>query len=145
MIDKKATSVKGVVPYLRLPVGAEPYLEGMRCSNCGATYLGSRAACGKCFAVGSLAATRLSNSGTLYNYTIVHRSFPGIKTPFVSATVDLDDGVTIRGNLVDIVPDPERIRFGMPVRVVFRDCGLTDASGAVFISHFFTPAEINLP
>ena len=37
------------VPYIKLPEGAAPYLEGQKCSSCGAMYLGQRMACGKCF------------------------------------------------------------------------------------------------
>jgi hypothetical protein len=39
---------------------------------------------------GALKPERLANTGRLYNYTIVHRSFPGVETPFISAIVDLE-------------------------------------------------------
>jgi uncharacterized OB-fold protein len=42
-------------------------------------------------------AESASNSGTLYAYSIVHRSFPGIEVPYVSAIVDLDGGGTVEG------------------------------------------------
>ena len=51
----------------------------------------------------------------------MHRSFPGIEVPYVSAIVDLDDGTAIKGNLINIDPDPEKIEFDMPVEVVFDD------------------------
>jgi uncharacterized protein len=135
------TEIKGAMPYVRIPQDGEPYLEGQKCGACGEIYLGPRRACGNCLAVGGFAPVRLSTTGRLYNYTIVYRSFPGIKTPFVSATVDLDGGGTIRGNLVDVEADPKAVTFDMPVKMVFRDTGLSDESGATFISHYFVPAE----
>jgi uncharacterized OB-fold protein len=85
---------------------------------------------------------RLSNRGTLYVYSIVHRSFPGIETPYISAIVDLDGGGTVKGNLIGVDPDPEKIRFGMPVEVVYKDAlGRKDKEGNAYISYFFQPAD----
>jgi uncharacterized protein len=135
------SNIKGAMPYVRIPQDGEPYLEGQKCGACGEIYLGPRRACGNCLAIGGFVPVRLSTTGRLYNYTIVYRSFPGIKTPFVSATVDLDGGGTIRGNLVDVEAGPNAVTFDMPVKMVFRETGLSDESGATFISHYFVPAE----
>jgi uncharacterized OB-fold protein len=82
----------------------------------------------------------LANSGKLYSYSIVHRSFPGIDVPYVSAVVDLDDGVAIKGNLIDVEPDPAKIQFDMPVEVVFKDAlGHKDRDGNSYLSYFFKP------
>jgi uncharacterized OB-fold protein len=84
----------------------------------------------------------LSNRGTLYTFTIVHRSFPGVAVPYVSAVVDLEGGGTIKGNLINVEPDPQQIAFGMPVDVVFGDAlGRKDAEGNSYISYFFQPAS----
>ena len=82
------------VDFLKIPENGEPYLEGHKC-QCGAIFLGARSICSKCGARGKIAATRLSNRGKLYVYSIVFRSFPGIQTPYVSAIVDLDGGGTL--------------------------------------------------
>jgi uncharacterized OB-fold protein len=83
---------------------------------------------------------RLSNRGTLYAFSIVHRSFPGVAVPYVSAVVDLDGGGSIKGNLVNVEPDPEMIAFGMPVEVIYRDAlGRKDAEGRAYVSYFFQP------
>ena len=82
----------------------------------------------------------MSNAGTLYTYSIVYRSFPGIEVPYVSAVVDLEGGGTIKGNLIGVEPDPNKIRFGMPVAVVFKDAlGRKDKEGASYLSYFFQP------
>jgi uncharacterized protein len=119
-----------------------PYLQGHRCGGCGAIYLGARANCGRCFARESLAPVRLENRGTLHAYSIVHRDFPGVAVPYVSAIVDLDGGGTVKGNLIEVEPDPAKLRLGMPVEVVYRDAfGRRDPSGNAYVSYFFRPAQ----
>jgi uncharacterized OB-fold protein len=131
-----------VVDFLKIPDGGEPYLEGHRCKSCGATFLGERTVCSKCGARGALGAVKLSNKGKLYVYSIVHRSFPGIAVPYVSAVVDLDGGGTVKGNLIGIEPDPAKIRLGMPVDVVYKDAlGRKDREGNSYLSYFFQPAS----
>ena len=107
------------VPYLKIPENGEPYLEAYKCGQCGATFLGERDVCSKCGARDQMSAVTLPNTGKLYSYSIVHRSFPGIAVPYVSAIVDLDDGTAIKGNLINVDPDPESIPFDMPVEVVY--------------------------
>lgn len=127
------------VDYLRIPEDGEPWLEGSKCKACGAVYVGSRSVCSKCATRDAMETIRLGSTGTLYSYAIVHRSFPGIEVPFVSAVVDLDEGGTLKGNLVDIEPDPDVIEFGMPVKVVFRDAlGRKDRDGNEYLSFFFS-------
>ena len=131
-----------VVPYLKIPEGGDPYLEGHKCGSCGATFLGERAVCSKCGARDQMSTVTLPNKGELYAYSIVHRSFPGIDVPYVSAVVDLEDGTAIKGNLIGVEPDPEKIPFGMPVEVVFDDAlGRKDKDGNSYLSYFFKPAS----
>jgi|TARA_B110000091_G_C13732537_1_gene439694 uncharacterized OB-fold protein len=129
-----------VVDYLKLPENGDPFLEGHKCSKCNAMFLGERKVCSSCFSRGSLEAVKLNNTGKLYSYSIVFRSFPGIDVPYISAIVDLDGGGTIKGNLIDVEPDPEKIKFDMPVEVIFDDAlGRKDADGNSYISYFFKP------
>ena len=129
------------VRYLKVPDAGEPYLEGSRCAECGAVFLGERENCARCGARGALDTIRLADTGELYSYCIVHRSFPGIEVPYVSAIVDLDGGGTVKGNLVKVAPDPARITFGMPVRVVYGDAlGRKDRDGNAYLAYFFEPA-----
>jgi uncharacterized OB-fold protein len=96
--------------------------------------------CSKCGARDQLETKRLSDRGTLYAYSIVHRSFPGVAVPYVSAVVDLEGGGSIKGNLIGVEPDPEKIAFGMPVDVVYKDAlGRKDADGNSYVSYFFEP------
>ncbi len=131
-----------VVDYLKIPDDGDPYLEGHKCGSCGAIFLGARNVCSKCGARDQMKAVRLSNRGKLYSYSIVYRSFPGIDVPYISAVVDLDDGATLKGNLIDVEPDPKNIEFDMPVEVVFGDAlGRKDREGHSYLSYFFKPAS----
>ncbi len=138
--EKAAQGPLPVVPFLKLPEGGDPYLEGYKCKSCSAIYLGERSVCAKCGTRDQLEPTRLANTGTLYVYSIVHRSFPGIEVPYVSAIVDLDGGGTVKGNLINVEPDPEKIEFGMPIEVVYKDAlGRKDRDGNSYLSYFFQP------
>ncbi len=132
-------SLPGVV-YLILPEGVEPYLEGHKCNQCGSIVLGARNVCSSYFARDIITPIKLNNTGKLYSYSIVFRSFPGIEVPYISAIVDLDGGGTVKGNLIDCEPDPEKIDFDMPVEVIFDDAlGRKDKDGNSYISYFFKP------
>ncbi|HXQ11451.1 MAG TPA: OB-fold domain-containing protein [Caulobacteraceae bacterium] len=130
-----------VVAFLKIPESGDPYLEGYKCENCGQVFLESHPSCAACRKRDTLKAYRLSNKGKLYNFTVVHRNFPGVEVPFISAIVDIDGGGTLKGNLVDIVPSPEALKFDMPVDVVFRDAGRKDREGNSYLAYFFTPAK----
>ena len=136
-----AAKPKPVVDFLKIPESGEAYLEGYKCSNCGEVFLGEHPACAACRKRGTLQPYKLSNTGKLYNFTVVHRNFPGVEVPFISAIVDLDGGGTLKGNLVDIVPSVEALKFDMPVDVVFRDAGRKDKEGNSYLAYFFTPAK----
>ncbi|HMV72439.1 MAG TPA: OB-fold domain-containing protein [Pseudomonadales bacterium] len=117
------------------------YLAGSRCTACNAVFLGERRVCAACGARERMVTRRLGDRGRVYSFTAVCRSFPGVPVPFVMAVVDLDDGPTLRGTLCDV--EPRQVRFDMPVRVVFRDSGQRDASGAAYISFAFVPEREN--
>lgn len=130
-----------VVDFLKIPDNGEPYLEGHKCSACGSVFLGERSVCSKCGARDQIKSVRLANEGELYVYSIVHRSFPGVQVPYVSAIVDLKGGGTVKGNLIGIDADPDKIKMGMPVKVVFQDAlGRKDRDGRSYLSYFFQPA-----
>jgi uncharacterized protein len=137
----EATQPLPAVDFLKIPAGGDPYLEGHKCKACGSVYVGERTACSKCGARDQIEAVKLANNGQLYVYSIVHRSFPGVQVPYVSAIVDLEGGGTVKGNLIGIDPSPDKIKMGMPVRVVFKDAlGRKDRDGNSYLSYFFEPA-----
>ena len=133
------TSLRPATSYTRLDSEGKPYLQGSRCEACQAVFLGQREHCGRCGARSQMEPMALAQRGRLYNYTIVYRSYPGIKVPFISAIVDLEGGGTVKGNLLEVTPDPQHVHFGMSVRMVFREAQIASAEGAGYIAHFFVP------
>jgi uncharacterized protein len=135
------TDARPIKPYVKLPSGDRPYLAGLVCKACDEVLLGGapRLACPKCAGREGFKEIRLAETGSLYNFTTVERSFPGVATPFISAIVDLDGGGVLKGNLRNV--NRTKVKFGMPVRVVFDDAGRTDKQNNTYISYFFEPVE----
>ena len=138
---KPEPTTKGATSFIKIPKDGAPYLAGAKCQNCGEVYVGDREVCGKCFARNKMDSVKLAATGKLYNYTVVHRNFPGVPVPFISAIVDLDGGGTLKGNLLGVEPDPAKIKFDMPVKVVIKDAGRKDKEGNSYLAYFFEPAN----
>lgn len=138
---KTTADIRPIKPFVKLPPGDKPYLAGLVCKACAEVLLGgaTRLACPKCGGREGFTETRLAETGSLYNFTTVQRSFPGVPTPFISAIVDLDGGGVLKGNLRNVAP--AKVSFGMPVKIVFDDAGRTDKQNNSYISYFFEPAE----
>lgn len=141
MESDETPKLKPATPYLKLAEDGRPFLLGSRCTSCDEVFIGQRVNCANCTARDSITPIELGTTGRLYNYTVVHRSYPGIKVPFISAIVDLDAGGSLKGNLIEIDPESSDLAFDMPVKVVFRGAEIANPAGAGFVSHFFTPAK----
>ena len=128
-----------IFPFIKEGDG-RPYLAGSKCGRCGHVYVGERAACAKCTARDAMAPVQIAGTGRLYDFTIVHRSFPGVETPFVDAIVDLDDGAHLKGTLLGVTPEPDAIAFDMPVRVEFREAVPVGANRP-YLTYVFVPAD----
>jgi uncharacterized protein len=113
-----------VVDYLVL--AEPPYLRCKECSNCGAVFLDRRNACAACGGLPFI-EKRVSRSGRVAAFTIVHTAKPGVRVPFVAVMVDCD-GVLVRANLVNINPTPDSVHTGMRVELVTHEIGV-DARG----------------
>jgi uncharacterized OB-fold protein len=129
------------MPYLKIPESGSPYLEAHKCTSCGALTLKERLACGKCGARGASQPQRLADTGKLHAFSIIHRAFPGIEVPFISAIADLDGGGTIKTNMIGIEPDPEKIELGMNVDVVYEIAPRKDAEGNEYMTYFLKPSQ----
>lgn len=140
---KKATPTgpRPILPFLRLPTdGGEPYLVGQKCGACGAVYLGKRVACSKCYAAGPFSEIPLSRKGKLHVFAIVHQSMPGVPTPYVAAIVDLPEGVCVRATLKDVEPDPQALKFDMPLEMI-TGVSQQDRDGNDVVAFWFRPAK----
>ncbi|HWD29112.1 MAG TPA: OB-fold domain-containing protein [Rhizomicrobium sp.] len=137
---KPEPTTKGAVPFLVVPKdGSAPYLAGSKCTKCGEVVVGTRETCGKCGARKGMEHVKLAGTGKLYNFTIVHRNFPGVPVPFISAIVDVDGGGTLKGNLLGVEPKPDAIKFDMPVNIVIKPVPQKDKDGNSYLAYFFEP------
>jgi uncharacterized OB-fold protein len=121
-----------------LYIGARPYLKAKACTSCGARFFDRRIACGKCGGQ-EFENARVRNQGVVTSFTIVHRAAPGIPAPYVSAIIETDDGTSVRSNVVNCEPDPERVKLGMKVKLTTYSIG-TDDEGTEAIAFGYEPA-----
>ena len=126
-----------LVSYLAIDNGP-PHLVANTCDQCGARYLDRRNACARC-GTRDFSQKALATTGKVSSFTIVHRAAPGVKVPFVSAVVELDDGASVQANIVDTEPDPDHVALGMPVKLTTFVAG-TDDNGTEAVAFAFAPA-----
>ena len=93
-----------------------------KCNACDKAYFYPRDFCPNCHSR-DVTWVQSSGRGTVYAFSIVHRSPPPWRAncPYVTALVEVEDGARIPTILVEVEPDPEKIQIGMPVEVVFDD------------------------
>lgn len=81
---------------------------------------------------------KLAETGRIYTWSIIYRSFPGIDTPFIDVIVDLDDGAHIKGILKGVDPDPQTDYFDMPVQVDFQEM-IPPGADERYLVYYFQP------
>ena len=126
-----------LVQYLSLD--GDPHLVANECTSCGARFFDRRNACASCFAT-DFRQVDIPTEGELKSFTIVSMAAPGIPVPFVAGIVDCG-GTSVRGNVVNVEPDPEHVSLGMKVRLTTFPIG-TDAAGTEAIGFGFEPREV---
>ncbi|MEJ5975848.1 OB-fold domain-containing protein [Novosphingobium sp. PS1R-30] len=125
---------------IRIGSDARASIAGFRCDACGAAFTERTLACRACASRTPPAEFRAAETGHLHTWSVVHRSYPGVAVPFVSAIVDLDDGLTLKGTLHGV--DVENLRHGLPVALVFDDAGgARDKEGVPYVGFHFQPRE----
>jgi uncharacterized protein len=124
-----------LVDYLVLE--GEPHLVAHECTACGARFFDRRNACASCGDTG-FRNVDVPTDGVLQSFTIVSFAAPGVSVPFVAGIVDCG-GTTVRGNVVNVEPDPEHVTLGMKVRLTTFPIG-TDSVGTEAVGYGFEPA-----
>lgn len=124
-----------LVDYLVL--GDNPHLEANECTACKARFFDRRNACASCFGT-QFSKVKISSSGIVRSFTIVTFAAPGVPVPFVAAIIDCD-GTSVRANLINVEPTPEKVSLGMKVRLATYSLG-TDDNGAEAIGFGYEPA-----
>lgn len=119
-------------------IGADgrPSIKAYRCGECGAVVTEQTMACRACASRNAPEPFEATDKGKVHSWTTVLRSYPGVEVPFVSAIVDLDDGLTLKGTIKGV--DGDAVRGGMPVRLVFDDAGgAHDKEGVPYVGYHF--------
>jgi uncharacterized OB-fold protein len=96
-------------------------LRVQRCDACGTRRFIPAELCPRCGAAGC-EWEQVSGKGRVYTFTVIRRGpTPAYQAdaPYVIAHVELDEGPRMISNLIGC--DPEAVRIGMPVEVVFED------------------------
>jgi uncharacterized OB-fold protein len=123
-----------LVDYLVL--GDDPHLVAHECSACGARFFDRRNACAACGAT-DFADVGVATAGELRSFTIVSFAAPGVPVPFVAGLVDCD-GTSVRGNIINVEPDPDHVKLGMKVKLATQPMGV-DEQGVEAVSFGFEP------
>lgn len=95
----------------------------MHCDDCQRAYFYPRPICPQCFSRGTR-WVQSTGRGTVHAFAIVHRPpTPAFQSrvPYVAALVELEEGVRVPTLLVGVEADPEKVRIGMAVEVLFED------------------------
>ena len=123
-----------LVDYLEL--GDQPHLVANECTSCGARFFDRRNACASCENQ-EFKKVSIATEGELRAFTIVTFAAPGVPVPFVAGVVDCG-GTSVRGNVVNVDPDPEHVSLGMKVRLTTFPIG-TDDDGVEGVGFGFEP------
>ena len=91
-------------------------LHILRCNACGTYVHLPRPACRNCQST-DLAPARVSGRGVVHSFTVTHFPLPGFDPPFAVALIELEEGVRLASNVVDV--PPEEMAVGIPVEVTF--------------------------
>ncbi len=118
-------------------------LIGTKCPKCGRIYFPPREVCPYCHreSIGKMQKVEIKNTGKVYSYTVIHQDVPDFKflKPYLFIIAEMDSGVKVSGQLVDV--SPEDVRIGMPVRISFRRIREEDRAGIIEYGYKFIPDE----
>ena len=117
---------------------SQPHWDGLKrgqylvqqCAACGARRHYPQPVCAKCHSL-AFEWIACSGRGEVHSWTVARQALDASVeaiTPYVMATVDLEEGVRMLGRLQGV--EPESLRIGLPVRITFEavDDGLTIAA-----------------
>ncbi|MBL7489397.1 Zn-ribbon domain-containing OB-fold protein [Frankia sp. AgB1.9] len=109
---------------------SEGRLVAQRCTGCGLLRHPPAVACPACHCLDH-EVVELSGRGEVYSYALLHHPrSPRFQYPVAAVLVDLEEGVRVVSNLVDV--DPAAVRVGLPVEVAFEPTDDDDLAVPVF-------------
>lgn len=115
-------------------------LEAGRCQSCGAVYFPPRLVCAKCKGR-EFEIFRMRRTGKVLTHTVIRTpsaEFSG-DAPFGVAIVEMDDGVRLTTQVVDV--DFAELQIGLPVRLEFRRIYSEGAAGVINYGYKAVPVR----
>ena len=140
-MNTESAALIPAAPHIKIPSEGVPYLAGTQCSDCGQVLVGERSTCSKCGGRKGLKPIHLGETGHIHTYSIVHRTLPGPKTPFVSAIVALDGGATLPVVVRGVPTDAKKPLFNLPVKLHFETSDQTNKDGVPYLVYYFAPVS----
>jgi len=115
-----------------------PYLVGGRCRRCDRLQFPFGSTCPACGA-DDVEEVHLADHGTLWGWTAVTTAPPGYlgEVPFGFGIVELADTLRVVTRIEE--PHPDRLTFGMPMKLALVELGPDDGREAV-TTYTFVPA-----
>jgi len=129
------------VPRFWREIASRYNLIGTKCGNCGKVDFPPRAVCPDCGrkSVGKMQRLKLAGKGTVVTYTVIHDA-PAqfeMQKPYVMAIIEMDEGVRLTSQLIDVKPDD--VKIGMKVQAAFRKLGQDGEAGVIHYGYKFQP------
>ena len=121
---------------LRIGADGAPTLIGMACGDCGAKAFPPAPVCPECMSE-NVADIDLSQTGSLYTWSVVHVAPKGWNVPYIAGYVDLPEGVRVFAHIVGV--DPDALEMDMEVTLTTAKLGENE-DGPVE-SYAFTPVK----
>ena len=116
-------------------------LVGTKCGNCGKVDFPPRSVCPDCGrkSVGKMQVHRIGGKGTVVTYTTIYDapSQFDLQKPYVMAIIEMDEGVRLTSQLIDV--KPEDVKIGMKVQSTFRKLGQDGDAGVIHYGYKFRP------
>ena len=121
----------------------EPRLLGSECPSCGHVSFPTSSVCGNpdCGHLDSVESTLLSETGTLYSYTIQHVEhkppYDYHTAPFAIGTIELPEGINVVSKLT--TTEKHRLEIGMEMRLTVDT--LYEEDDTEYVTYYFEPVE----
>ncbi len=116
-------------------------LYGTKCAACDRIYFPVRQICPECrrSSIGKMERYKLSGKGKVHSFSVVHDapSQMSVIRPYAVAIVEMEGGVKVTGQLVDV--DLDDIDIGMSVEAVLRKIGEEGPDGVINYGFKFAP------
>ncbi len=109
-------TARWVWPGLVDTTGPGPRLMGSRCTSCGTIFYPPVADCPDELLQGATEPLPLSGRGTIAAHSVVQRGLPGFPSPYVLASIELEEGPACIAQLDDV--DSATVEPGLAVEHV---------------------------